>query len=42
MCKFNDCGWCYANAKLKNNSANGQCQKPKSCTQNNLIPVKNI
>lgn len=33
MCKYNDCGWCYAPDNVKTNANAGACNKPKKCPQ---------
>lgn len=34
VCKYYDCGWCYAPDGVKNNSTASACMKPKDCVQN--------
>lgn len=33
MCKYNDCGWCYAPEEVDKNDESGMCLKPKECSQ---------
>jgi hypothetical protein len=34
MCKYWDCGWCYAPTDEESNNCNGACNKPIECEQN--------
>lgn len=31
ICKYYDCGWCYAPEEITNNSRNGGCYEPNEC-----------
>lgn len=37
MCKYNDCGWCYAPEGVEKNDEDGMCLNPKGCSQ--YIPI---
>lgn len=32
LCKFNDCGWCYAPVTLITNNVQGACVNPSKCS----------
>lgn len=31
VCKYNDCGWCYAPTYMETTSCNGRCNKMSEC-----------